>query len=125
MDKGVFKKVLHSLEKKGDTLTNSRNTEHNFWYNIHDALKCAFGVFFFQHRSMLDFQRQMQEQHRRSNIDRIEPDTFGGVFNEILRIADDYKKVLDSYRVLDGGVLIALDGVVLLVGEDTLQAVFA
>jgi hypothetical protein len=78
---------------------------------------------------MLDFQRQMKERLRRDNmgsifgvqeipsdtqirtlIDRIEPDMFGGVFNESLLTADEYK-VLDSYRVLDGGVLIALDGV--------------
>jgi len=86
-------------------------------------------VFFFQHQSMLDFQRRMRERQRRSNmasifgvteipsdtqirtlIDRIEPETFGGIFNESLLIADEYK-VLDSYRVLDGGVLIALEGV--------------
>jgi hypothetical protein len=78
---------------------------------------------------MLDFQRQMQEKRRRNNmgticgvkkipsdtqirtlVDQIEPGTFGGIFNEILHIADEHK-VLDSYRVLDGGVLIALDGV--------------
>ena len=129
MGRGLFKKLLHSLEKKGDTLPDSRNTEHNFWYSIRDALTCAFGVFFFQHPSMLDYQRQMQKKRRRTNmktifgvhkipsdtqirtlIDRIAPDTFGGIFNEILQRADEYK-VLDSYRVLDGGVLIALDGV--------------
>jgi len=43
-------------------------------------------------------------------LDRIAPDTFGGLFNETLQRADKYK-VLDRYRVLDGGVLIALDRV--------------
>ena len=46
----------------------------------------------------------------RTLLDGTAPDTFGGLFNEILQRADEYK-VLDRYRVLDGGVLIALDGV--------------
>ena len=129
MGRGIFKKLITSLETKGDMLPDKRNTGHNFRYRLTDALKCAFAVFFFQHQSMLDFQRQMKERLRRDNmesifkvqeipsdtqirtlVDRIEPDMFGGVFNESLVIADEYK-VLDSYRVLDGGVLIALDGV--------------
>ena len=129
MDRGLFKKVLNSLEQQGDTLPDSRNTAHNFWYSIREALTCAFGVFFFQHPSLLDYQWQMQKQRKRSNmesifgvrkipsdtqirtlLDRIAPDTFGGLFNETLQRADAYK-VVDRYRVLDGGVLIALDGV--------------
>jgi len=129
MGRGIFEKLLTSLEKKGDTLSDNRNTGHNFRYSISDALKCAFAVFFFQHASLLDFQRQMRERRRRDNMasifkvieipsdtqirtltDRIDPEIFGGVFNESLRIADE-NHVLDSYRVLDGGVLIALDGV--------------
>jgi hypothetical protein len=129
MGRGIFEELLSSFESKGDTLPDSRNTGHNFRYSIRNALKCAFAVFFFQYPSMLDFQRRMRERHRRDNmesifkvaeipsdtqirtlIDRIEPEAFGGVFNESLRIADKHK-VLDSYRVLDGGVLIALDGV--------------
>ena len=72
---------------------------------------------------MLDYQRQMQKKRRRTNmntifgvhkipsntqirtlIDGIAPDTFGGLFNKTLQRADEYK-------VLDRGVLIALDGV--------------
>jgi hypothetical protein len=69
MGRGIFKKPVTSLEKKGDTLPDSRNTEHNFWYSLSDALKCAFAVFFFQHKSLLDFQRQMQEKRRRNNME--------------------------------------------------------
>ena len=129
MSRGIFEKLLASLESKGKTLPDNRNTGHNFRYSISNALKCALGVFFFQHPSMLDFQRHMQEKRHRNNmtsifgvpeipsdtqiktlIDRIDPQSFGGVFNESLLIAEEHK-VLERYRVLDGGVLIALDGV--------------
>jgi hypothetical protein len=129
MGRGIFEKLLTILESKGDTLPDGRHTGHNFRYSLSDAIKCAFGVFFFQYPSMLSFQRKMQEKHRRNNmesifavreipsdtqirtlLDGIQPERFGSVFNESLQIAEAHG-VLDQYRVLDGGVLIALDGV--------------
>jgi hypothetical protein len=130
MGRGIFEKLLSCIEKKGEALPDCRrNTEGNFRYSISDALMCAFGVFFFQYPSMLSFQRKMQDKHRRNNmesifgiseipsdtqiktlLDRIAPDQFGGVFNESLMLAESYG-VMDKYRVLDGGVLLALDGV--------------
>ncbi|MDR0495002.1 MAG: hypothetical protein LBG95_05175 [Treponema sp.] len=61
MGRGIFKALLEILEKKGASLPDSRKKGHNFRYKLSDALKCAFFVFFFQHPSMLDFQRKMQE----------------------------------------------------------------
>ena len=69
MDRGLCKQLLHGLEKQGDRLPDSRNTAHNFWYSIREALTCAFEVFFFQHPSLLDYQWQMQKQRRRSNLE--------------------------------------------------------
>jgi hypothetical protein len=43
-------------------------------------------------------------------MDQIDPAHFGAVFNESLLVAQKHG-ALSSYRVLDGGVLIALDGV--------------
>jgi hypothetical protein len=43
-------------------------------------------------------------------LDGIAPALLAGAFADGLRIADSHK-ALDSYRVLDGGVLLALDGV--------------
>jgi hypothetical protein len=43
-------------------------------------------------------------------LDGIEPDRFGGVFNETLKVGERHG-ALETYRVLNGGVLIALDGV--------------
>jgi hypothetical protein len=43
-------------------------------------------------------------------IDGIEPGVFDENFRDGLRLAEEYG-VLEQYQVLDGGVLIALDGV--------------
>ena len=129
MGRGIHKKLRAILARKGDSLPDARRAGHNHSYRLSDALICAFCIFFFQHPSALAFQRQMQEKRRRNNIasifgveeipsdtwiktllDRIEPDAFGGVFDDSLRAAEE-GGALDSYRVLDDGVLIALDGV--------------
>jgi hypothetical protein len=98
-------------------------------YAVADFMKCAFAVFFFQHQSLLDFQRRMKERVSRNNLetvfgvseiptdtkirtvmDQIEPGQLGPVFHTTLKTADE-AHLLEGYRVLDGGVLIALDGV--------------
>jgi hypothetical protein len=129
MGRGIFEKLLQELASKGESLPDNRQTGRNFRYKLSDILKCAFGVFFFQHPSLLDFQRKMQEQRRRNNmasifkvneipgdtqirniLDGIAPEQFGGVFNDSLKIAEEHS-VLETFRVLDEGVLLALDGV--------------
>jgi hypothetical protein len=93
------------LERDGETLPDKQASGHNFRYKLVDALKRAFAVFFFQHPSMLDFQRQMQEKRKRGSlqgifglteipsdtqiktlVDGIAPECLGGVFNEGLKI---------------------------------------
>ena len=69
MGRGIFEDLLHRLEKKGETLYDSRRSGHNFRYSISDALKCVLAVFFFQHPSLLDFQRKMHEKQRRNNLE--------------------------------------------------------
>jgi hypothetical protein len=110
-------------------MPDSRRSGHNERYKIADFLKSAFGVFFFQHQSMLDYQRRMKEKHGRNNLetvfgvtalpsdtwirvqmDRIAPEKFSPLFEASLRIAEE-AGLLAGYRVLDGGVLIVLDGV--------------
>jgi hypothetical protein len=43
-------------------------------------------------------------------MDRIQPEKFSGFFNSTLKTAGE-TGLVDTYRILDGGVLIALDGV--------------
>jgi hypothetical protein len=51
MGRGILRVLLRAMEKKGEALPDSRNTEHSFRYPLTDALKSAFAVFFFQHPS--------------------------------------------------------------------------
>jgi hypothetical protein len=89
---------------------------------------CAFAVFFCVYPSLLHFQRAMKAKRRRNNMetlfgvseipcdnrireltDGIEPGALSGVFMDNLRTAEE-AGALKEYRVLDGGVLPAMDG---------------
>ncbi|MDR0636339.1 MAG: hypothetical protein LBF87_04600 [Treponema sp.] len=52
-------------------MPDSRRPRHNERCNIADVVKSAFGVFFFQRQSMLDYQRRMKEQHGRNNLETV------------------------------------------------------
>ena len=129
MGEGIFGKLLGSLEAVGEKIPDKRRIGCNLKYRLLDGIKSAFGVFFFQHPSLLDFQRAMKERRKRSNmetllgvanipsdnqirtlLDEIEPESLGAVFGQTLLAADE-AGAIEPYRVLDGGVLLALDGV--------------
>jgi hypothetical protein len=95
---------------------------------MESRIKSGFAVFFFQHPSILGFQRAMKKRQRRNNmetlfkvkeipcdneirslLDRVEPYSFREVFSKDLVLAAR-EGVIDQYRVLDGGILLALDG---------------
>lgn len=97
-------------------------------YTNRDAVNSAFAAFFFQFPSLLRYMREMQEREKRDNVqslfdvkgipsdnqirnivDKIEPGAINPVFNEILKAVQPCG-ILNDYRVLDGGVLLALDG---------------
>ncbi|MDR3122220.1 MAG: transposase [Treponema sp.] len=118
MGGGIFRRLLGSLEAAGG----------NRRYRLLDGIKSAFAVFFFLHPLLLDFQRAMKERRKRDNLetlfgvmeipsdnqirtllDGIEPSALGEAFERNLRRADE-AGALESYRVLEGGVLLALDG---------------
>jgi len=128
MGTGTFEKLLASLNAVGAELPDWRCESRNRGYELLDGIKSAFAVFFFQHPSLLDFQRKMEGRRRRNNVetllgvekipsdnqiralvDGIDPAAMSGAFDSALRIADD-AGALEPYRVLDGGVLLALDG---------------
>ena len=60
--------------------------------------------------SMFGIRKIPGDTQIRNILDPILPEQFGSAFNESLYVADEYK-ILQMFRVLDGGVLIALDGV--------------
>lgn len=125
----VFKRLNEHIGRVCGQLPDQRRSGHNEHYEMTDFVKSAFGVFFFQHQSMLDYQRKMKEKRGRSNLetvfgvrkvpsdtwirtqlDGIAPEGLSPVFNAALGTAEE-AGLLQGYRVLDGGVLIALDGV--------------
>ena len=118
-----------NLEQAGKELPDTRREGYDRKYHLLDAVKCVFAVFFFQHPSLLNFQQEMQKKLKRNNLetilevseipcamqitrllDGLEPERFSGVFTDNLKLAEE-NRGLEGYRVLDGGVLIALDGV--------------
>jgi hypothetical protein len=134
MGREVFEELLDNFEGVGVETADGRRRRttgspgYNQNYEIQDGIKSAFAVFFFQHPSVLDFQRAMQDRKRRNNMetlfrvkeipcdneirtlaDWVEPGSFREVFGKDLALAAR-EGVIKQYRVLDGGVLLALDG---------------
>jgi hypothetical protein len=143
MGRGIFKRLVGSLEEVWKEVPDNRREGYDQLYGIGDAVKSTFAVFFFQHPSLLSFQRAMQEKRKRDNgetlrgvkeipcdneirnlLDRIEPSKFKGVCNKNLETADK-EGILDQYRVLDGGSINSVGrGLLLFIGGNTLQALF-
>jgi hypothetical protein len=129
MGRGIFSGMLENLDTAADQLTDNRREGFDLIYKLTDALKSALSVFFFQRPSMLDFQTKMKQKWKRGNLetmtrvkeipsnarittllDGIDPDFVSGVFNKNPREVDTWGGLKD-FRCLDGGVLLALDGV--------------
>jgi hypothetical protein len=133
MGRGILAAQLSRFDEIGERAEENsawkRREGFNLTYTFGDAIKSAFGIFFFQHLSMLGYQESLDRGNQRKNaenilkveeipcnnqitrlLDQVEPEGFAGNFQEGIRQAETYG-VLDQYRVLDGGVLIAVDGV--------------
>jgi hypothetical protein len=97
-------------------------------YSNRDGVNSAFAAFFFQFPSLLRYMREMEDKEKRSNVqslfavngipsenqirniaDEISPSSISPVFDSTLHVAQ-HSGVIDEYRVLDGGVLLAIDG---------------
>jgi hypothetical protein len=129
MTRGLFDVLLDKLKGRADAVADKRREGHNRKYLIRDALLSAFAVFFMGHPSLLSFAREMHKKKKRDNVqaifgafkipsdpqirdiaDRVEPKELAPVFWNCLREAGK-AGLLDSYKVLEGGVLLAMDGV--------------
>ncbi|MDR1957254.1 MAG: hypothetical protein LBQ30_10445, partial [Treponema sp.] len=71
MGRGIFKALMGSLEEVGKDVPDNRREGYDQLYGIGDAVKCAFAVFFFQHPSLLSFQRSMKEKRKRDNMETL------------------------------------------------------
>jgi hypothetical protein len=128
MARGIIKGLLGSLRETALKLPDIREHSNALKYSIMDAVMCAFAVFYFQHPSLLNFQQDMRRQIKKDNlkalfgavnipcsdqltniVDGIETERLGDVYDRAHKIALE-QGIIDQYRVLDGGVLVALDG---------------
>lgn len=101
----------------------------NLHYSMADAGLSAFGVFFMQCSSFLEYQRRMQQTQGRNNaqslfgvhaipcdnqirqlLDAVPAQTLEPLYEELLQCLMG-EGVIEHYRVLEGKVLLALDGV--------------
>jgi hypothetical protein len=109
-------------------LPDLRKPSPNTCYTIQDAALCAFGLFFTQSPSFLEYQRRLQHSKGHNNaqtlfgvvqipcdnqvralLDPIAPHHFNPVFLEVFAHLNQ-EHLLDPLRVLDHQVLVALDG---------------
>lgn len=119
--------LLPFLEHAVDQFPDSR-TGANTRYTMRDVALGAFSVFFSQSPSFLAHQRSMQQSRRSSNagtvfgltdiptdvwirtlLDPVSPDFLGPVFRSVYQLLDEHG-VIDTYRIFDGNLLVALDG---------------
>ena len=109
-------------------LPDKRKGGNNQRYAMGDAGLSAFSVFFLQSPSFLDYQRRMQKERGRNNasslfgvhqipstqqignrLDPVAPAHLAPVFVDLVGALEDAGE-LASHRVLDGRLLVALDG---------------
>jgi hypothetical protein len=128
MEGEVITKLLGGLRETAENLPDRRKSSNGRKYETADFLMSAFAVFYFQHPSMLDFQKAMEEREKRNNLrtlfgvenipgtdqvrkilDGIEPKELSSAFDMALETARE-SGALESYRVLEGTIPVALDG---------------
>jgi hypothetical protein len=133
MERGKLGTLVDCLSVEVDKLA-ARPEYAASTYSNRDAVNSAFGAFFFQFPSFLRYMREMSdfqsaEQEKRDNVqslfdvkgiprdnqirnivDEIGPEAIQPVFNQTLKVALQ-SGVINEYRVLDKGVLLAIDGV--------------
>jgi hypothetical protein len=123
-----FATLLGYLQASIAKTEDHRKPSPNKQYSIQDAVLSAFGIFFMQCESFLEYQRQLNSRKGRDNaqslfevakipsdnqirniLDPINPGNLFEVFRQIYLILKS-KGYLKPYEVLNGQLLIPLDG---------------
>ena len=121
----ALQRILHQLI---DQLPDYRKEGPNTQYRIHDAALGAFGIFFTQSKSFLDYQRTLQQTKGHNNahtllgveqipcdnqvrtrLDPIAPRYLDPVFVEVFERLEQHR-LLAHFRVLGDQLLVAMDG---------------
>lgn len=120
--------LLGYLRESIAKMTDPRKPSPNKQYSIADLVLSAFGVFFMQCESFLEYQRQLNSRKGRDNaqtlfgvnkiptdnqirniLDKIKPSALFEVFASVYRLLKS-QGLLKAYQVLGGQLLIPLDG---------------
>jgi len=120
---------LGALAEAAGQLPDKREKSNALKYEMRDIVMSAFAVFYFQHPSLLNFQEAMKEKRKRSNLetlfgvtripkadqvrnilDEVEPAGLHFAFDKALEVTRE-SGILESYRVLNGTIPVAMDGV--------------
>jgi hypothetical protein len=123
-----FDVLKGALERRIDQLPDHRKQGPNTRYRIKDAVLGAFGVFYMQLPSFLAHQKHLQQAKGQNNartlfgvkdipcdnqirnlLDPFKPAYLDGVYLEIFESLEQHG-LLNPFRVLDGQLLVALDG---------------
>jgi hypothetical protein len=121
----ALKGILH---RRIAHLPDHRKESPNTHYAIHDAALAAFGLFFTQAPSFLEYQRRLQQSTGRNNahtlldmeqlpcdnqvrtlLDPIAPSHLDAVFIEVFQCLEQHR-MLAHFRVLGEQLCVALDG---------------
>jgi hypothetical protein len=121
MGRGILKAQLRDFDQIGNRadrdIQSRRRENYDLKYDYADAIKSVYGVFFFQHPSMLNFQQELKGKYNRSNAEtvldvrkipsnnqitrlldkKVEPEWFAETFNNNLKLAEQYG-ALEEYR---------------------------
>jgi hypothetical protein len=65
MGKGLLPAHLEAFDRIGASIADKRREGYDKQYEYADAIKGAYGVFFFQHPSMLEYQERLKRKNER------------------------------------------------------------
>lgn len=122
--------LIDRIRQTFETLPDGRSGDGVYQkYSMADAALSAFSVFFMQSPSFLEHQRTMQKEHGQNNVqslfgvhqipsdnqirnllDPVPPETLWPLYRGLLQGLEQQGKLKD-FQVLDGTVLVAMDGV--------------
>ena len=124
----IFDFLIESFTHNISNIEDSRKQRTNLIYSLKDIILSAFSVFYFQNKSWLSFQRDIDtskgisnaktifgisdipsDNHIRKVLDKITPDSFKKVYEIILEKLRDIG-ILDRFNFKDDYMIVALDG---------------
>lgn len=127
--KARVSQFLQQLGEVAAELPDKRKGHHNQQYEMSDAVRGAFSVFFTQSASFLAHQRDMMRRHGQNNLvsvfgagkipsdnhirdllDGVPAEQFAPLYQRLWTALEAAGK-LEAYKLLDGRLLVGIDGI--------------